>query len=62
MTGRPAAQPPWVPVIVAAALRAGCRTPYSEDLQDGQSIDGRLVVRNPCVARPTGAEERASDP
>jgi len=42
-------------LIVAAALRAGCRTLYSEDLQDGQSIDGRLVVRNPFAARPSEA-------
>jgi len=44
-------------LIVAAALLAGCRTLYSEDLQDGQSIDGRLVVRNPFAACPneTGA-------
>jgi predicted nucleic acid-binding protein len=41
--------------IVAAALQAGCRTLYSEDLQDGQSIDGRLVVRNPFAARPSEA-------
>ena len=34
-------------LIAAAALLAGCRTLYSEDLQDGQSIDGRLIVRNP---------------
>ena len=42
-------------LIVAAALRAGCRTLYSEDLQDGQSIDGRLVVHNPFAARPSEA-------
>ncbi|MCB1823653.1 MAG: PIN domain-containing protein [Candidatus Competibacteraceae bacterium] len=38
-------------LIVAAALLAGCRTLYSEDLQNGQTIDGRLVVRNPFTAR-----------
>lgn len=38
-------------LIVAAALRKGCGTLYSEDLQDGQSIDGRLVVRNPFTKR-----------
>lgn len=48
--------------IVAAALLAGCATLYSEDLQDGQTIDGRLVVRNPFAARPSEAEERGSDP
>jgi predicted nucleic acid-binding protein len=33
-------------LIVAAALRAGCTELLSEDLQDGQRIDG-LLVRNP---------------
>ena len=31
-------------LIVAAALDAGCATLYSEDLQDGQRIDGLTVV------------------
>jgi predicted nucleic acid-binding protein len=34
-------------MIVASALLAGCRTLLSEDLQDRQVIDGRLVVTNP---------------
>lgn len=33
-------------MIVAAALRAGCRTLYTEDLADGQIMDG-LAIRNP---------------
>jgi len=33
-------------LIVAAALHAGARTLYSEDMQDGQSIGG-LTIRNP---------------
>lgn len=33
-------------LIVAAALDAGCTTLYSEDLQNGQTIDS-LTVRNP---------------
>jgi predicted nucleic acid-binding protein len=33
-------------LIVAAALSSSCGILYSEDLQDGQVIDG-LVVRNP---------------
>jgi predicted nucleic acid-binding protein len=33
-------------LIVAAALEAGCRVLYSEDLQHGQKVDG-LVIRNP---------------
>jgi predicted nucleic acid-binding protein len=36
-------------LIVAAALRAGCSTLYTEDLQDGQKIE-RLTIRNPFVA------------
>ena len=35
-------------LIVAAALRAGCSTLYTEDLQDGQMIE-RLTIRNPFV-------------
>lgn len=34
-------------MIVAAALLAGCRTLVSEDMQDGLTIDGTLVIRNP---------------
>jgi predicted nucleic acid-binding protein len=34
-------------LITAAALEAECTTLYSEDLQDGQIIDGRLTIRNP---------------
>lgn len=38
-------------LIVASALLAKCGTLYSEDLQDGQTIDGRLIVRNPFAVR-----------
>jgi predicted nucleic acid-binding protein len=34
-------------LVAAAALEADCTTLYSEDLQDGQVIDGRLTIRNP---------------
>jgi len=34
-------------LIISAALQAGCRTLYSEDLQDGQTIDRQLTIRNP---------------
>jgi len=34
-------------MIIASALEAGCDTLLSEDLQDGQVIDGRLTIRNP---------------
>ena len=33
-------------LIVAAALEAGCKTLYSEDLQHGQQIEG-LTIDNP---------------
>ena len=36
--------------IVAAALAAGCELLYSEDLQHGQVIDGRLTIVNPFAA------------
>ena len=34
-------------LIVAAALEAACTTLYTEDLQSGQVIDGRLTIQNP---------------
>lgn len=34
--------------IVAAALSAGARTLFSEDMRDGQAIDG-LTIRNPFL-------------
>jgi predicted nucleic acid-binding protein len=39
-------------MIVAAALSAGCKTLYTEDLRDRQVIDGSLTIRNPF--RPFG--------
>jgi predicted nucleic acid-binding protein len=33
-------------LIVATAINAGCTTLYSEDMHDGQKIDG-LTIRNP---------------
>jgi len=35
-------------LIIAAALDAGCKTLYSEDLQHGQRIDG-LTIQNPFL-------------
>jgi len=37
----------WDALIVEAALRANCATLFTEDLQDGWQIDGRLRVVNP---------------
>ena len=36
-------------LVIAAALEARCATLYSEDLQDGQTIEGQLTIRNPFV-------------
>jgi predicted nucleic acid-binding protein len=41
----------WDSLIVAAALDAGCTTLSSEDMQHGQTIDGRLTIINPFVGR-----------
>jgi len=37
----------WDALIVAAALEANCAVLYTEDLQPGQIIDGKLLVTNP---------------
>jgi len=37
-------------LVIAAALEAGCSILYSEDLQDGQRINGRLTIRNPFTS------------
>lgn len=34
-------------LIVAAALESNCSVLYSEDLQDGQLIEGKITVTNP---------------
>lgn len=36
-------------LIIAAALLTGCRTLYSEDLQDGQTFEGQLTICNPFI-------------
>jgi predicted nucleic acid-binding protein len=38
-------------LVLAAALAAKCTTLYSEDFQDGQLIEGRLIIRNPFAGR-----------
>jgi predicted nucleic acid-binding protein len=35
-------------LVIAAAIQASCRTLYSEDMRDGQVIDG-LTIRNPFL-------------
>jgi len=41
----------WDSLIVAAALDANCVTLYSEDMQHGQVIDGKMTILNPFVLR-----------
>ena len=38
-------------LIVASALLAGCKTLYSDDMQNGQVIERSLTIRNPFTAR-----------
>ena len=38
-------------MIVASALEAGCITLWSEDMQDGRVVGGRLTIRNPFRAQ-----------
>lgn len=38
----------WFDALIAgSALLAGCETLYSEDMQDGLIVEGRLTIRNP---------------
>lgn len=37
----------WDSLIVAAALEANCVKLYSEDMQHGQIIDGKMTIQNP---------------
>lgn len=37
-------------LIISSALLAGCTTLYSEDMQDGQVVDGWLTIKNPFAA------------
>jgi len=37
----------WDSLIIAAALESGCTTLYTEDMQHGQVINGRLKILNP---------------
>ena len=40
----------WDSLILAAAVQGGATVLYSEDLQAGLEVDGRLVVRNPFLS------------
>jgi predicted nucleic acid-binding protein len=39
----------WDSLIVAAALEAGCTELWSEDLQTGRVVEGRLTIVNPLA-------------
>jgi predicted nucleic acid-binding protein len=39
----------YLALVVSAALEAGCTTLYSQDLHDGQTIDGQLRICNPFI-------------
>jgi predicted nucleic acid-binding protein len=47
-------------MIAASALQAGCDTLWSEDLQDGMTIERKLRVINPFTNR--SPEQRAKTP
>lgn len=34
-------------LIIASALESDCTTLYTEDLHDGQVLEGVLIIRNP---------------
>jgi predicted nucleic acid-binding protein len=44
----------WDSMIVASALRAGCKTLYTEDMQDGMNVAGRLDIVNPFKVQTSG--------
>ena len=39
----------WDSLIIASALENGCSILYTEDMQHGQMVDGRLRIVNPFV-------------
>lgn len=44
-------------LVIAAALEARCNTLFSEDMKDGQAVDG-LTIRDPFRAVKTGRSRR----
>jgi predicted nucleic acid-binding protein len=39
----------WDSLVIAAALEANCSTLFSEDMQPGQVIEGKLTIINPFL-------------
>jgi predicted nucleic acid-binding protein len=44
----------WDSLVLAVALENNCSILYSEDMQDGQFIEGKLRLQNPFVAKKRG--------
>jgi predicted nucleic acid-binding protein len=42
--------PFWDSLIVATALENECSILYTEDLHHGQSIENKLIIKNPYIA------------
>ena len=42
----------WDSLIIAAALESGCSELWSEDLQHGRVVEGRLTIVNPLLVDP----------
>lgn len=40
----------WDSLIIASALKNNCSILYTEDMQDGQVVDGNLTITNPFKA------------
>ncbi|WP_408033204.1 PIN domain-containing protein [Thermodesulfobacterium geofontis] len=40
----------WDSLIIASALENECSILFTEDMQDGQVIEGRLRIKNPYVS------------
>jgi predicted nucleic acid-binding protein len=50
ITGPDGTKSNWDSLILAAAVHCGATVLYSEDLQAGLEVDGRLTVRNPFAS------------
>ena len=48
----------WDSVIIASALRTNCSILYTEDMQDGLIVEGKLTIVNPFKARDDTIERR----
>ncbi len=48
----------WDSMIVASALRSGCDVLYTEDMQDGLRVDGKLTTVDPFAAMQAARTQR----